>query len=223
MTGFIKIPTQEHIDAQYKRVLTIIEETFEPDRVDALMCMYEELQEQIKEAPASAKVHYHNAYPGGYLDHVLHVHDIALRMAGLYLNPVTGGVQDFTKQELVFSALHHDLGKVGDEEGPNYVIEEDNFWIRKGSTYKYNDEHRQYMTVYDRTMYLLQKYGVTVTRTEMLTIKMTDGLFDEGNKKYYMAPQKYAMRSALPYIMHWSDHMATIAEKNEAFHHEHGN
>lgn len=222
MTGFIKVPTQEHIDAQYNRVLTIIAETFEPARVTALLALYKDFEKQIKEAPASAKVHYHNAYPGGYLDHVLHVHDIALKMAGLYLNPIAGGVQNFTKAELVFAALHHDLGKIGDEEGPYYIVEHDNYWIRKGSTYKYNDEGRQFTTVYERTIYLLQKYGVTLTRTEMVTIKLTDGLYDDANKKYFMAPQKYAMTTALPYLMHWSDHMATIAEKDEARRHELG-
>ncbi len=222
MTGFIKIHHPDHIDAQFERVLTIIQETFEPARVTALTKLYTDFEKQIKDAPASAKVQYHNAFPGGYLDHILHVYDISLRMAGLYLSPTTGGVQNFTKSELIFSALHHDLGKIGDENGPYYIPETDNFWIKKGSTYKYADEGKQFITVYERGLYLLQKYGVEMTQLEMITIKCTDGMYDEGNKKYFLAPQKYAMKSALPYIMHWSDHMATIAEKDEARRHEQG-
>ena len=78
-------------------------------RVDKINAMYEVFGEQLISAPASGKVHYHNAFPGGYLDHVVHVADTAMKMATVY--KAVGGEVDFTKQELVFSALHHDLGK----------------------------------------------------------------------------------------------------------------
>lgn len=205
----------EYITNQFDKVISIIEHDITGERSVRLIRLYHDFEEQIKFAPASSKYHYHNAYPGGYLDHILHVHDIALRMAKLYLTPDAGGTINFTKEEIIFCALHHDLGKIGDENGPMYVLETEQFWQKKGSIYKYQDRPMT-TTVYDRTIYLLQKYNVTMSMHEMVAIKLTDGLYDEGNKRQLMSSDKFPFDTALPYIMHWSDHMATIIEKDEA-------
>ena len=54
---------------------------------------------------------YHNAYEGGYIDHVINVSRNAIRMMRLYKE--AGGIIDFEQEELLFAAFHHDLGKLG--------------------------------------------------------------------------------------------------------------
>lgn len=182
-------------------------------RVDKINAMYEVFGEQLISAPASGKVHYHNAFPGGYLDHVVHVADTAMKMATIY--KAVGGEVDFTKQELVFSALHHDLGKLGNEQGP-YYLDQDSDWHRKrGELYKYND-NMQYMTVTDRALHLLHKFEIPVTEKEWIAIKLSDGMYDDGNKAYLKNHYVYPMKTNLPYILHWADHMACSAERDQA-------
>lgn len=184
----------------------------EDPRVDELDAMYDVFGEQLLSAPASGKIHYHNAFPGGYLDHVVHVAETSMKVATAY--KAIGGQIDFTKQEMIFAALHHDLGKLGNESGA-YYLDQDSDWHRKrGEMYTYND-NIQYMTVTDRALYLLQKFNIKVTEKEWLAIKMSDGLYDDGNKAYYKPFQKYAMKTNLPYVIHWSDHMACTAERDE--------
>ena len=55
-------------------------------------------------------------------------------------------------KNLIFAALHHDLGKVGDLD-KDYYIPQDSEWHRKnrGEIFKHNPK-LQYMTVTDRAI-----------------------------------------------------------------------
>ena len=201
---------ENKIQENYNKFMAYIEAD---ERADKLKEMYEVLNDQLLIAPASGRTYYHNAFPGGYLDHVLHVAEIALRHAATYKD--IGGDINFTKQELIFAALHHDLGKLGTEDGP-YYIDQDSDWHRKrGELYKTN-ENIQYMKVPERGLMMLQKYGVPVTEAEWISIKLSDGLYDEGNKSYLMNYSPYAMKTNLPYIIHWADHMACSMERDNS-------
>jgi hypothetical protein len=142
---------ENKIKEDYDRFMSLIEED---ERSENLKRMYEDLEQELAAAPAAAVQHHHNAFPGGYLDHVLRVHDISLDMTKLFHN--FEGKIDFTPQELRFATLHHDLGKLG-EPGEPYYVEQDSEWHRKtlGQNYKYNNTI-QYMSVTDRTHYFLQ-------------------------------------------------------------------
>jgi hypothetical protein len=122
---------------------------------------------------------------------------------------------NFTKQELVFAALHHDLGKLG-FPGEPYYLEQDSDWHRKrGELYKYND-NIQYMKVTDRALFMLQQYNVPVTLNETLAIKLSDGVYDEGNRAYLMNHTPYPMKTNLMYIVHWADHIACTVERDKS-------
>ena len=191
-------------------------EYLQPDpRWAALEKMYEGLNNQLTLAPAAAKVTFHNCFPGGYLDHVVRVMDIAVEQAKLFKR--MGGTVDFTSRELIFAAAHHDLGKLGTEDGP-YYLDQDSDWHRKrGELFKHND-NIQYMKVADRGLMMLQKHGIALTEKEWLGIKLTDGLYDEGNKSYLINYAPYPMKTEMPRILHWADHMAsTIENQNGRF------
>ena len=162
-------------------------------------------------APASAKGHYHNAMPGGYVEHILHIIDMARDVKDTWYNH--DAEINFTDEELVFAAMHHDLGKVGDLDN-EYYIPQTSDWHRtnRGEIYTHNPD-LQYMKVPDRGLWLLQHYGVKVTENEYIGIKLTDGLYDEANKSYLMSYNPdFALRSNMPHILHQADMMSTYIE-----------
>lgn len=201
--------TEEKIEQDYNKFMEYI--NADP-RAEQLNVMYNVLQDQLTLAPASGKAYFHNAFPGGYLDHVLRVTDTALKIAGLY-KAMEGDI-NFTKQELIFAAIHHDLGKLGTEDGP-YYVEQDSDWHRKrGELFKQN-EHIQYFKAPERGLFMLQKYGIQITMNEWLGIKLSDGVYDEGNKSYLVNYAPYAMKTNIHKIIHWADHIASSVENDK--------
>ena len=125
-----------------------------------------------------------------------------------------GGEPDFTDEELIFVALHHDLGKLGTKEELHYHPNESDWHVKnKGEVYTRNSKN-SYMAITDRTFFLLNRYGIQYNENEYFGIKLTDGMYDEDNVKYYKTfdISKY-LKSNIQYIMHWADHMSTIIER----------
>jgi hypothetical protein len=119
----------------------------------------------------------------------------------------------FTIEELVFSALNHDLGKMGDEEQESYIPQTDQWRKDKlGEDYMFNTKV-PFSSVPDRGLYLLQSHGIQYTFNEMVAIQTHDGLYDKANEKYLMAfmPEQKP-RTSLPYILHQADLMAARIE-----------
>lgn len=205
----------ERLIAQKERFFTILKDTFETsnsDRYIKLMKMYADYGDRLISAPASSKAHYHNAYEGGYIDHVLHVYDNAMEFARVLKK--TGGWVDFTRAELTMAAIHHDLWKLGMPSCSYYEVETSD-WHRKnqGSMYKISDK-LPFMKVTDGAAYILQKYGIEITHNEWISIKLSDGLYEDSNKGYLMNHGKFPIHTNLPYIIHWGDHMSCVAERD---------
>ena len=119
----------------------------------------------------------------------------------------------YTIEELVFSAINHDLGKMGDEQNESYVPQTDQ-WRRDklGEDYMFNNKVA-FASVPDRGLYLLQSHGVQYSFNEMLAIQTHDGLYDDGNKKYLIsyAPEQKP-RTCLPFVLNQADLMAARIE-----------
>jgi len=203
--------TAKEIEKNWNRLIAIIEDTFSGERKDKLLKMYNYFKDRMLLAPASGRDYYHNAYPGGYIEHVLHITKLSQQVCELWRKD--GANINFTKEELIFSALHHDFGKVGDLNH-DYYIPQDSDWHRnnRGEIYKHNPE-LQYMTVPDRALWLLQHFGITVTDKEYIGIKLTDGMYDDASKPYYVSYNPdWSLRTNLPYILHQADMMASKIE-----------
>jgi len=206
--------TAEEIQNNWKELIAIINKHIGDDRKENLLKMYDYFQDRMMFAPGSAKGHFHNAMPGGYVEHVLHIISFSLELKQLWAN--NGAEINFTNEELIFAAMHHDLGKVGDLEN-DYYIPQDSDWHRKnnGEIYKHNPK-LQYMKVPDRGLWLLQHFGVKITNNEYIGIKLTDGLYDDSNKSYLMSYKpEWQLRSNMFYILHQADMMATHIEYDE--------
>jgi hypothetical protein len=124
-----------------------------------------------------------------------------------------GTIIDFTDEELVFSALNHDLGKIGFKGQPNYLPQTDQWRKDKlGEIYTHNSE-LPFMLIQDRSLFILQKNRIEMSENEFLAIKLHDGLYDDVNKPYYITYNPDSkLRTNLPYILHQADFLASKIE-----------
>ena len=207
--------TDKQITDNWQKLLGIVENSFTGERQKTLLAMYEFFQDRMIVAPASGLEHYHNCFEGGYVDHVIRVVECAQKLDAAWLS--MGAQEAYTQEELIFAALHHDLGKVGDREHPYYVPNPSE-WHRKnqGKIYDFC-ENLQHMSVPDRALFLLQEFGVRYTANEAIAIRCADGLYDVASEAYFKTynPQK-ELRNHLPILLHHADHMASRIEHDTA-------
>ena len=199
----------ELTERNYERFMKFVERD---SRSEQLKKMYEEYGDELILAPASGKVHFHNCWPGGYLDHVLRVMETTLKITKLYKE--SGGTVDFTMEEAIFAAMHHDLGKLG-SPGLPYYVDQDSDWHRgRGELYIHNHDIG-FMKVPDRALFILQQNGIVITEKEMYGIKLADGLYDEANKNYLINyTHKDPVRTNLGSILHMADYLSTQVEND---------
>lgn len=204
--------TAEQIKENWDTLMSRIDTYIAEPRRTQLKEFYNKFQERIIMMPASYKKEYHNAFPGGYVDHVIRVIDGSIRLNNVWEN-MGVDTSTYTKEELIFSALNHDLGKIGDEQHESYIPQTDKWRQEKlGEDYMFNDA-LAFASVPDRSLFLLQQHSIPYTFNEMVAIQTHDGIYDEGNKKYlatFNPGQK--PRTSLPYILHQADLMASRIE-----------
>ena len=203
--------TAEQIKANYDVLLNGIEKYVGGVRKDKFIEFYTKLDDRIALLPASHKKAYHNCFPGGYVDHVVRVITAAFKLHTLWQE--MGSKDTYTEEELFVSALNHDLGKIGSLEEVSVFPSTDE-WRKKnlGEMYTFNTKI-EYMTVPDRSLFLIQQMGVQLTTNEWIAIKTHDGLYDDANGPYlkgFMPETK--PRTSLPYILHQADLMAARIE-----------
>ena len=206
--------TPEQIQENWNQLRQLINDTFKGERLDKLNHMYDYFEARMCVAPASGKEHYHNAHVGGYVEHVLHVIDCAVKLKKLWED--SGATINFSDEELIFAAMHHDLGKVGDMDN-DYYVPQDSEWHRKnrGEIFTHNGE-LSYMTVTDRAIFLLGHFQIPMSENEYIGLRLTDGLYEEANKSYYISYNPdWSLKSNIAYILHQADSMATHIEYDE--------
>ena len=205
--------TAEQISENWTKLQSIIDETFDGERLEKIKKLHDHFEERMTLAPASGMGWFHNAFPGGYVAHILNVIGWAksyyelYKTQGMYLD-------DITEESVVFAALFHDLGKVGNMDEEYYVTNTDEWRSKKLQQYYIHNPAIHYMTVTDRSVWILNKFGVDMSESEYLGLRLADGLYEEANKSYYMEGAEWkAMKTNLPYIVHYADASATRKEK----------
>jgi len=183
------------------------------ERKQNLIDLYDYFNDELMLMPASGKEYFHSCYPGGYVVHVLNVIKNSIKLSNLWKE--AGSINNFTEKELIFCALNHDLGKVGDKNNKYYVEHNDQWRKQRGELYKVNED-LTYMEVADRSLFLLQEFGVPYNQNEFIAIKVHDGLYNDGNKSYLIGWSDYkSLRSNLPILLHHADMMSTRIEYEE--------
>ena len=200
----------EKIAKNYEKHLKIID-TYLGGRAIACKEMLKHMEDNYVMAPASGKTWYHNAFAGGYVDHVNRVVQYAVEQSRLYEK--MGGTLDYTEEQLVFAALFHDLGKIGDGDTPNYIPQTDKWRQDKLSEmYTYNPD-LQFMLIPDRSLFILQKFGIKVDQKEFLGIRCHDGVFDKANEAYFFSNvESSRQKTALISVLHTADFLASKVE-----------
>lgn len=190
--------TAEEIAQNWETMLGLLAKL--GDRSKPATDMVEALGERLAMCPASSRLHYHNAFPGGLVDHSLRVLGNARRLAVAFEWKIP-------KDSLIIGSLFHDLGKVGDHENDYYVPQTEEWRITKnGEAYMYNKDIK-YMTVPDRGIWLCQHYGLKLSQDEMLAIKLNDGQYAKENEAYKLKEPMLAD------VVHMADLIATKQEK----------
>jgi hypothetical protein len=205
----------EQLLENWKEFLGYINTYIPGERGEKLKTFYKVREERFIYMPASSVEHYHSAFPGGYIEHVNRVIRATLDIKEMWVK--YGSPINCTDEELVFTAMNHDLGKYGNDEHPFYVPNSSE-WHRKnqGKIYEYSEGLGK-MQVPDRSLFLLSTNGITYSETEYIGIKTHDGMYDDANK-YYLAgyggwTQK--LKSSCSYIVHQADMMAARVEFEE--------
>ena len=198
-----RIP-DEQVVKNAELVEKIIDSWPEPRRTAVKEMFLGQVGEEFIAAPASPRESWHCAFPGGLADHSLRVTMFLKRIANDLAK------DRFDQNTLTFVGLFHDLGKTGDGVNPYYVPLEgqQNQWRRsKGELYEIN-KACVHMGNAERALYLLQKYKVVVTPDEYLAIRLSDGQYDESNKRYSLHEPDLAL------LVHFADRWATAVEKS---------
>lgn len=189
--------TAEQIEENFNRFRSLMQKL--GDRSEPATAMVDALGERLALCPASAKKDFHAAYPGGLIEHSLRVLTNALTYSKAF-------GWKLPKDSLILSCLCHDLGKVGDVDNEYYIAAEEWRAQKLGELYTYN-YNMQYMSNPDRSIFLLQHYGVKLTQDEHLAIRLNDGYVVEENKTYCLK------EPLLAHVVMTADYMSTMVEK----------
>jgi hypothetical protein len=203
--------TDQEIQNNLEKFYGIIKTYIPEERASKIIQFYKSIELELATAPASSNIHHHNCFAGGYVDHVIRVVEAAMVVSKLWDR--FGQKKDYTDEELVFSAINHDLGKLGTNDQPFYLPNDSQWHIEKqGAHFKINT-NMSHMRVADRSLYYLQLHGINVSENEFLAIKLHDGLYEEANKPYYITfGHDFQIKTNLVYILHQADLMASRVE-----------
>lgn len=190
--------TPEQIHDNWLKTLGLLEKL--GDRSKPAINMVESLGERLLMCPATSKANYHNAFPGGLIDHSLRVLSNAIILSRAFSWKIP-------RESLIIGSLFHDLGKVGDQT-QSYYIPQTNQWRREhlGEEYAHNNE-LPYMTVPDRSLFLCAHYDLKLTYDEFLAIKLNDGQYAPENAPYKLKEPMLAD------VVHMADLISTKQEK----------
>ena len=199
----------EQIKHNWDKLNKIVEDNFEGDNLQNIKNLFTHFEDRMIDAPASGRPNYHNCFMGGWIDHTIRVIETALKMREHFVDL---GVDVITKKEdVILAAMFHDLGKLGDLDNAYYTYQTDDWRRNKlNEWYTYNPDMEN-LSVTDRALWLLQHFDIKVSTEVWKAIKMSDGMFDQGNEGYYRTSSD--SRNILHYIVHFADWMSTVAEK----------
>jgi len=206
----------EDLTEKYSELLLIIEQHLsEDERYPLIQKVLDEWGERMMLAPASSINTYHGCYPGGYLIHILNVVKNSINTYKLW--KISGAdMSGYELKELVFSALFHDFGKLGDFDNEYYIPNLSEWHIKnQGKVYVKNTELNT-MEVPHRSIWLLNQYGIKLSQMEYISIMVHDGLFVDGNKNYYSSYNSEELfKTNMPIILHQADYMSYRIEHEQ--------
>ena len=69
------------------------------------------------------------------------------------------------------------------------------------------------MLIPDRSLFILQKFGIKVNQKEFLAIRLHDGVFDKANEAYFFSNvESSRQKTAIVSVLHSADYLASKVE-----------
>ena len=69
------------------------------------------------------------------------------------------------------------------------------------------------MLIQDRSLYLLQKFGIQCDQQEFIAIRIHDGVFDKANEAYFFSHQESSrQKTNMVSVLHTGDFLASKVE-----------
>lgn len=171
----------EKLEKNYALFVKLIERIKNEEARKALTDLTKELEDRLAAAPASTKLEYVGAYPGGLVEHSLNVLKLSKD-----LNKVFGAKID--SDSLIITSLFHDIGKIGDEEN-DYYIEQESEWHKEklGMMYDFNPEVNR-IPICQRSLWWLNSYGCPLKAEEVAAISSLHHVGQMWSSEIYEAP-----------------------------------
>ena len=193
--------SQEHLNKMSDNWATFEKfcEMLSDDKKIAIKKMLDFFGERALLAPASSRFEFHNAFPGGLIDHSLRVTKLTIDIAAALKVKVP-------RESLIIASLFHDWGKVGDDNEDLYLPQTSLWHKARGQSYVFNNNIK--MPNAQLSVFMLGKFGVQLTEDEYLAILLNDGPSVEENKKYSMKEPMLAV------LIQYADRWASRLEKN---------
>jgi hypothetical protein len=185
-------------------ILTVAFETkVSKERLVAINKMLAEIGDFYFSSPASSKESYHYAFPGGLAKHSMNVYK-NLKTLNETFNC------GFSDETMFICSMFHDIGKcvTTNLNEPHYVPAEKWRQEKLGQNYEYS-KNGVYLPNHQRSMFILQTYGVKLTADEYQAILLNDGQYLDENKGYKMKECPLAL------YLHVADRLACEMEGNE--------
>lgn len=184
--SFDAMLSEEQIVANWEKYSSLLLQTGE-HRTEQLQALLDHLGDRLVMCPASSKREYHNCFVGGLVDHSLRVLKNCTRL--MKVSPdVFGGIPE---ESVVFAALLHDLGKVGDLDNDRYVPQTNDYYKSRGNLFEHN--HKVVAKNVHASLFLLQHFGVKMTYDEFEAILLNDGPVTDDGREYCMKETPLAL------------------------------
>lgn len=204
----LKELTPEQIESNFNKFRSLCENI--GPRSTGVLNLVDDLGEHLALCPASTRTGHHNPFPGGLITHSFNV----LYNAKILCD--TFEWEEVSRESLILTALMHDIGKCGhvnpDKSLIDYYVPQNSSWHRDnlGEFYKKNPEI-PYMTVAQRSLWLLSQYDVKLSYDEYVSILIHDGWLLEENRKYALSRSE----PLLAFVLQTADYAAMKQEKEE--------
>lgn len=154
------------------------------ERSEAIATLLDELGERLAACPSTTKTEF-----GTLIDF-----NIKTLKACISINKKFK--LGLTNESMTLCCLFRNLGLVGDLENDLFIVE-DKWHQDRGMLFKYNN-NMQFMQPYDRTVWLLQHFGVKLTQDEFLAFITSSGNND--NYKYDENPLAFAIYAGTRFV-----------------------
>ena len=215
-----KLSTEE-VNINFEEMMELINKYIPEPRLGKIMKLINEMLENIVTAPASSFKKFHASFSGGFIHHTLNVMKNAIKVDKLYTDSGFGK-RLYTMEELIFSALCHDLYKIGflPKDGGSKYTPNTNVWKQKnyGQMYEFSSKGLNSLPPEEATMFLLSKYDIKCSKNEVIGIKCANGKFSKHWDDFFpdYSPM-LAQETNLHIVIHQADFMSSIIENRKFY------